>query len=307
MSIILTSIRQQLLPTLSNLVLRSCATTSSVIRTKNDIQGVDAVGKEGKEEPRWRRLKRLRREWRRKGPPDHRPTPTFDRKGTYDLDAALQHVRSCSWAKFDESVELILQLNVDPRRADHNLRGNHAVPHGTGRADRIAVFVAEDDNAEAKAAKSAGAQLVGGPSLISRIQTDQGKCVRGFAVCLSVPEVASDLAQKAGRILGPKGLLPSPNRGTVIKGDISEAVTDFARGRVYYHIDKFATLHMIVGKLSFTDNMLRDNISSVLEEIWSRKPATVRKRYIKKAFICSSMGPSVMIDCKDALKRFPKA
>lgn len=305
MFVTLTHIRQRLLPSLSTWVLRPYSTTLSSTRTSNDRQAVGgpAVKDDGREETRWQRLKRLRREWRKKGPSNHRPTPTFDRKESYNLDAAIQHVRSCAWAKFDESVELILQLNVDPRRAEHNMRGNISVPHGTGRADRIAVFVAEEDSPEAQAAKAAGACLVGGESLITQLQADRGKSVKGFAACLSVPEVTSDLAQKLGRILGSKGLLPNPNRGTVISRDLDKVVSDFARGRVYYRIDKFATLHMIVGKLSFTDEMLRDNISSVVHHIWNLKPVTVRKRFIKKAFLCSSMGPSVIVNYQDILKR----
>lgn len=265
------------------------------------------VGKAGddvavKQESRWRRLKRLRREWHKKGPITHRPEPTHNPENVYDLNTALQHVRASAWAKFDESVELIFRLNLDPRQAGHNLRGSFSVPHGTGRSDRIAVFVNDEASPEAEAARRVGAHLVGGQSLIQRVRAERGKCLKGFAACLALPEVVPTVAQAVGRILGPKGLLPSPKLGTVISSNVGEDVSQFLRGRVYYRIDKFATLQMNVGKLSFTDDMLRENIVTALVVVRSLKPADVRKGYMKKVVICSSMGPSVKINGDAAIK-----
>lgn len=258
------------------------------------------------QESRWRRLKRLRRIWYRGGPPPNRPALVHSKEKIYPLDEAIGYVRKSSFAKFDETLELVVRLNIDPRQAQHNLRGTFSPPHGTGRKDRIVVF-APDGSDLHDAAKQAGAHKIGFDSLIEEIKSTKAKCLKGFTSCLTTRENIPRIAGKVGRLLGPKGLLPSEKAGTVIMGSsVDELVAnigDFLKGKVYYRVDSTGTLHMNVGKLSFNDEMLEDNIKFVLEGVLGRRPADVRKRYFLKGTICSSMGPGVQISPEAVLRQ----
>ncbi|KAI0565286.1 Ribosomal protein L1 [Gracilaria domingensis] len=245
---------------------------------------------------RWRRLKRERRA---APTPANRSKYPYDRSAEYDLSTALSHVRASQWAKFDESLELILRLNIDPRHADHNLRGVIQLPHGTGRHDKVAV-IAEDE--QAKRALAAGADLAGAHELIDRIANEKGKTLKGFAACIAEPHMFEKVAAKLGRILGPKGLLPSQKTKTVTD-DIENAVKEVKKGRLCYRTDKEGNMHLHVGKMSFPDEALVENTIQSVKHILSVRPASLKGKYLLKATICSSMGPSVKIDRQTLMRQ----
>lgn len=240
-------------------------------------------------ESRWQRLKRLRKA---APTPPSRTKHQFDRSQCYDIQQALTHVRAAQWAEFDESLELILRLNIDPRQADQNLRGSIPLPHGTGRKDRVVVFADQDQE---QAAIDAGADLVGSDDLIANIKTEKGKPIKGFAAAVSLPHLLPLVASQIGRILGPKGIMPTDKTGTVVSA-VSEVVTQIKRGWLTYRTDKDGNVHMNVGRLSFDDAHLTDNIAAAVRGILDVRPVTVKKRYLLKAYMCSSMGPSIQLD-----------
>lgn len=245
---------------------------------------------------RWQRLKRERRA---RPTPENRTKHKYDRGILYDLPTALSHVRASQWATFDESLELILRLKIDPRQAEQNLRGVISLPHGTGRHDKVAVFA---DAEHAELAVAAGADLVGADELIHQIARDKGKQVKGFAECVVVPHLLQNMAASLGKLLGPKRLMPSQKTGTVTY-DVENIIREIKRGRLSYRSDKEGNTHLHVGKLSFSDTQLTENIGVALLEILQIRPQTVKGKYILNAFICSSMGPSVMLDFQTLTRR----
>ncbi|CAN8063436.1 unnamed protein product [Agarophyton chilense] len=245
---------------------------------------------------RWRRLKRERRA---APTPANRTKQPYDRSAEYDLSTALSHVRASQWAKFDESLELVLRLNIDPRHADHNLRGVIRLPHGTGRNEKVAV-IAEDDVAER--AIAAGADLVGADELIDKIANEKGKTLKGFAACISVPHLFDKVAAKLGRILGPKGLLPSPKTNTVTD-NVEKILEEIKRGRLCYRTDKAGNMHLHVGKMSFPDDALVENTVEAVRGILAVKPPSLKGKYLLNAIVCSSMGPSVKLDRQKLMQR----
>lgn len=289
------------------LLRRLCATTTTAPTSTPSSPPPSPPEKEVSkpaQESRWRRLKRLRREWYKNGSPANRPSPTYDRKSVHALSDAIAVVRSNSFAKFDESIELVFRLNIDPRQAAHNLRGTLSLPHGTGRSDQIAVFARSES--DVKSATVAGAHLIGGEDLLDRVIATKAKCLKGFTACLATSDMLGDVAGQAGRLLGPKGLLPSLKGGTAIPASekhVDEFVRGFLKGKVYYRVDKFATLQMVVGKLSFDDEALKENIMFAIREVLGMRPRDVRRKYFKKTVLCSSMGPSVVIGAEDEIKK----
>lgn len=287
---------------LDRVLSSSAASTRQRSKKALNVDGTDEKESKPRVESRWRRLKRERRE---APPPKRRSSYEFDRDTSYSVEDALVHVRKSSWAHFDESLELVLRLNVDPRHADHNLRGSFSLPFGTGRPDKVAVFVSDINGHDAKIARNAGAHLIGSDDLISEIAGNRGKSVKGFAACVAMSEMLPSLAQKAGRILGPKGLMPSAKLGTVVSNDdaLKLTIKELLQGRVMYRVDKASNMHMNVGKLSFSDEMLVHNILVAVRAIWDVRPASVKRSYIKKAIICSSMGPSVQLVLESLVPR----
>lgn len=288
----------------------SSASKPSPLKPSTSTDGDEQSNASRQQESRWRRLKRLRRIWYRGGPPPNRPAVVHDKDKIYPLDEAIGYVRKASFAKFDETLELTVRLNIDPRQAQHNLRGTFSPPHGTGRKDRIVVF-APDGSDLYEAAKQAGAHKIGLDSLIEEIKFTKAKCLKGFTSCLTTRENIPRIASKVGRILGPKGLLPSEKAGTVIMGsnvvELVANIGDFLKGKIYYRVDSTGTLHMNVGKLSFNDEMLEENIKFVLGEVLGRRPADVRKKYFLKGIICSSMGPGVQISPDAVLRQMHRS
>ncbi len=211
----------------------------------------------------------------------------FDKNSTYQKDEAVEVVKNLASAKFDETVEVALKLNVDPRHADQMVRGSVVLPAGTGKKVRVAV-VAKD--AKADEAKEAGADLVGAEELIQDIQS--GKI--DFDVLIATPNMMG-LVGKVGRTLGPKGLMPNPKTGTVTM-DVAQAVKNAKGGQVNFRVDKQGNIHAGIGKASFTKEQLNDNLTTFIRAINKHKPASSKGRYIKNAALSLTMSPSVQLD-----------
>ncbi|WP_033916497.1 50S ribosomal protein L1 [Campylobacter sputorum] len=216
----------------------------------------------------------------------------IDSNKTYSLSEGIQTVKGLSSAKFDETVEIALKLNVDPRHADQMVRGSVVLPAGTGKKVRVAV-IAKD--AKADEATKAGADIVGSDELIEDIQ----KGIMNFDVLIATPNLMG-LVGKVGRILGPKGLMPNPKTGTVTM-DIASAVNNAKSGQVNFRIDKQGNIHAGVGKASFSVEQLNDNISTFIKAINKHKPSTAKGRYVKNASLSLTMSPSVVLDTQEVM------
>ena len=214
-------------------------------------------------------------------------TRGFDRQQLHGPSEAVELVKRLSGAKFDETVELAVRLGVDPRRADQIVRGTVALPAGTGKQVRIAVFAAGD---AAQEARDAGADVVGADDLVQRIQGG----FLDFDVAIATQDLMAQVA-RLGRVLGPRGLMPNPKTGTVT-ADVGRAVTEFKGGRVEYRTDKFGNVHVPIGKASFSHTDLLRNARAVVDELQRAKPAAAKGRYIRSVTVASTMGPGVKID-----------
>ncbi|XMB71788.1 50S ribosomal protein L1 [Mycoplasmatota bacterium WC30] len=210
-----------------------------------------------------------------------------DRLKRYPLLEGVNLVKSLSFEKFDATIELAFNLNLDPRKAEQNLRGALVLPHGTGKTKTVLVFAKGE---KAKEAKEAGADFVGDDDMVAKIKEGWFD----FDIVIATPDMMSTLG-KIGRLLGPKGLMPNPKTGTVTM-DIAKTVTESKGGKITYRVDKFGNVQVVVGKVSFDAEKLVDNITLVHETIKKIKPATVKGIYIKNVAISSSMGPGVRIE-----------
>lgn len=210
----------------------------------------------------------------------------------YSANEAISTVKTLASAKFDETVEIALKLNVDPRHADQMVRGSVVLPAGTGKTVRVAV-VAKD--AKADEAKAAGADLVGAEELIEDIQA--GKM--DFDVLIATPNMMG-LVGKVGRTLGPKGLMPNPKTGTVTM-DVAKAVENSKGGQVNFRVDKQGNIHAGIGKVSFDEAQLTENFETFIKAINKQKPAVAKGKYIKKAALSLTMSPSVIIDNQELI------
>lgn len=203
----------------------------------------------------------------------------------YSLDAAVALARKTSHVKFDASVELHINLNVDPRQADQNIRDNLVLPAGTGRVVKIAVLT-EDD----AAAIAAGADIAGVDNLLAALE----KGLLNFDVLISTPALMARLGKYA-RTLGPRGLMPNPKSGTVTN-DVNKAIAEAKAGKVEYRVDTTGIVHLAVGKVSFSEVQLMQNVNAVIASIKSNKPSSIKSSYFKAAHVTTSMGPSIKID-----------
>ena len=211
-----------------------------------------------------------------------------DRSKRYNLAEAVELVKKTNTAKFDATVEVAFKLNIDPRKAEQNLRGAVSLPNGTGKTKRILVLAKGD---QAKAAKEAGADFVGDLDMIQKIEKESWF---DYDVIIATPEMMPMLG-KIGKLLGPKGLMPNPKTGTVTM-DTAKAIEETKKGKVNYRTDSFGNVHGIVGKASFDDAKLVENLKASVEAIMKVKPSTVKGTYVKNVSISSTMGPGVKID-----------
>jgi large subunit ribosomal protein L1 len=211
----------------------------------------------------------------------------FDRSEVYSPTDAIRILKQMPATKFDETVELSLRLGVDPRKADQMVRGTVSLPNGTGKSMRVAAFAAGD---KAREAKEAGADLVGGEDLVEEVQ----KGNIDFDAAVATPDMMP-VVGKAGRILGPRGLMPNPKAGTVSE-DIGKAVAEIKAGKLEYRVDRQANLHLVMGKRSFGEQQLLENYMAVVDEILRAKPASSKGRYIRSITISTTMGPGIRID-----------
>lgn len=200
---------------------------------------------------------------------------------------AMELAKECSKAKFDETIEMHIRLGIDTRQADQQLRGSIALPNGTGKTVRVAVF-AEGD--KAKEAEEAGADIVGSDDLVADIQGG----MLDFDATIATPDMMSKVG-RLGKILGTRGLMPNPKLGTVTN-DVSRMVGELKAGRVEYRADKFGIIHVAIGKASFTAEQLTQNYGALLDEIVRVKPSSSKGRYIKSVTITSTMGPGIKVD-----------
>ncbi len=210
-----------------------------------------------------------------------------DRKKRYAVADALSLIKAVSSAKFDETIDIAVVLGVNARKSDQNVRGATVLPNGTGKTVRVAVF-AEGENAEA--AQAAGADIVGLEYLVATVKKGE----IDFDVCIATPDTMRVVGQ-LGQILGPRGMMPNPKVGTVTT-DVGKAVTDAKSGQVQFRIDKAGVIHCAIGKVSFAENHLEENLNSLVSALIKAKPASAKGQYIRRVSLSSTMGPSVKVD-----------
>ena len=212
---------------------------------------------------------------------------TVDREKLYGVDEAIKIAKANATAKFDETVEVAMNLGVDPRHADQMVRGVVTLPAGTGKDVRVAVFAKGD---KAEEAKKAGADVVGAEDLM---ETIQGGTI-DFDRVIATPDMMG-IVGRLGKVLGPKGLMPNPKLGTVTM-DVTKAVTDAKSGQVEFRVEKAGIVHAGIGKASFSEGDLRENFNAFMEAIVRNKPSGAKGKFVKKISLSSTMGPGVKID-----------
>jgi large subunit ribosomal protein L1 len=216
----------------------------------------------------------------------------IDKNQKYAIEEAVDLVKKTSFVKFDATVEAAFRLNLDPRKAEQNLRGAIVLPHGTGKVSRVAVIAQGE---KAKEAEAAGADFVGDTDLIQKIAGGWFD----FDVMVATPDMMAQLG-KLGRVLGPKGLMPNPKTGTVTM-DVTKAVNEIKNGKIEYRVDKVGNIHAPIGRVSFDNDKLIENFKVLYNTLARLKPATVKGVYMKNVTITSSMAPGVKV-LLDSLK-----
>ncbi len=214
-------------------------------------------------------------------------TRRYDRDHLHAPTEAIDLVKTLATAKFDESVDFVVRLGVDPRKADQIVRGTVALPAGTGKDVRVAVFASGD---AAAAATAAGAEYVGADDLVAEVEGG----MLDFDVAIASPEMMPQVG-KLGRVLGPRGLMPNPKTGTVTP-DVAKAVEAFKGGTVEYRTDRYGNIHVSIGKVSFEPKALQTNLVAIVDELNRAKPASSKGRYMLKASLSSTMGPGIKLD-----------
>jgi large subunit ribosomal protein L1 len=211
----------------------------------------------------------------------------LDREAEHTPSEAIRLVKGFPNAKFDETVEVAFRLGIDTRKQDQALRGTVSLPHGTGKSVRVAVFAQGE---KAREARDAGADVVGSGELVEQVMKGE----IDFDAAIATPDMMAEVG-KAGRVLGPRGLMPNPKTGTVTN-DISKAVADVKGGRIEYRADRTGSVHLIIGKKSFEERALLENYLAVVDEMLKAKPSSAKGRYIESLVVSSTMGPGVRID-----------
>ena len=210
-----------------------------------------------------------------------------DAKNLYSPLAAVKLAKETSVTKYDSSVEVALVLGVDPKKADQAIRSTVILPHGTGKTARVLVFAGGE---RAEEARAAGADIVGADELIEEVS--KGRL--DYDAVVSTPELMGKVG-RLGKVLGPRGLMPNPKTGTVTL-DVAKAVNDIKGGKIEFRVDKNSNLHFLIGKASFTAEQLAENYAAAIEEVMRAKPSSSKGRYLKKAFISTTMGPGIAVD-----------
>lgn len=211
----------------------------------------------------------------------------IDKERLYSPLEAVKLLKEITSAKFDETIEVHMRLGVDPRKADQQVRGTVALPHGTGKTVRVAVFAQGE---KAREAEEAGADVVGAADLAEKVEKGWFE----FDVAIATPDMMATVG-KLGRLLGPRGLMPNPKAGTVTF-DVGKAVKDVKAGKIEYRVDKFGIVHSVIGKASFPVDKLIGNYQALIEEIIRAKPAAAKGKYIKSISISTTMSPGVKVD-----------
>lgn len=211
----------------------------------------------------------------------------FDREMLYIPADAVRLAKETATAKFDESIDVSFRLGIDPRKADQMVRGTVALPEGTGKDVRVAVFASGE---AADAAREAGADIVGADDLFEQVEGG----MMDFDLVIAAPDMMP-LVGRLGRSLGPRGLMPNPKTGTVTP-DVAKAVSEFKGGKVEYRTDRYGNVQVTVGKASFTPEALANNFFAVIDEIQRAKPASAKGRYIQKLTVSATMGPGIKVD-----------
>lgn len=206
----------------------------------------------------------------------------------YDPAEAISLVKQTGKAKFDETVEISIRLGVDPRHADQQVRGTVVLPHGTGKKVRVLVFAKGD---KAEEARAAGAEYVGEAELADKIKNENWF---DFDVAVATPDMMG-VVGRIGRILGPKGLMPNPKSGTVT-ADVAKAIEEIKGGKVEYRVDKTAIAHVPIGKASFDEEKLVENLTALMEAVVKAKPSSAKGTYLKSLYLSTTMGPSVRLN-----------
>ncbi len=209
-----------------------------------------------------------------------------DRTKTYSYAEAITLAKKINTAKFDASVEVSFNLNVDPRQAEQNIRGAMVLPNGTGRTQRVLVIT---QGAKAEEAKAAGADFVGGKEILDEIKGGW----LDFDIIVATPDMMGELG-KLGKLLGPKGLMPNPKTGTVTM-NVTQAVDEIKKGKVEYRVDKDGNINVMFGKISFDDEKLAQNFKALYDQILRVKPQTVKGAYVKSITVSTTMGPGVRV------------
>ena len=212
----------------------------------------------------------------------------IDATKLYDPEEAVALVKQLSKAKFDETIEMSIRLGVDPRHADQQVRGTVVLPHGTGKKVKVLVFAKAD---KAKEAEAAGADYVGDADLVAKIQSENWF---DFDACVATPDMMPVIGRIA-RLLGPKGLMPNPKSGTVTM-DVTKAVHDIKAGKVEYRVDKTSICHCPIGKASFDNDKLVENLRVLMDAIIKAKPATAKGTYVRSLYMSTTMGPSIRLN-----------
>lgn len=210
-----------------------------------------------------------------------------DRTAVYAVNEAVELVKKTTTVNFDATVEVAFRLGVDPKKADQQIRGAVVLPHGTGKVQRVLVFAKGE---KAKEAEAAGADFVGDAEMIAKIQ----KGWFDFDVIVATPDMMAEVG-KLGRVLGPKGLMPNPKTGTVTF-DVTKAVNEIKAGKVEYRVDKAGNIHVPIGKVSFENEKLVENFTTIFETMVKVKPAAAKGTYMKNVAITSTMGPGIKVD-----------
>jgi large subunit ribosomal protein L1 len=210
-----------------------------------------------------------------------------DRDRLYSPAEALKLAKETTTVKFDATVEVALRLGVDPRKADQMVRGTVNLPNGTGKTARVLVFATGE---RAEQARAAGADIVGDDDLVTQVQNG----FLDFDAVVATPDLMGKVG-RLGRVLGPRGLMPNPKTGTVTP-DVAKAVTDIKGGKIEFRVDRHGNLHFIVGKVSFDESKLLENYQAAIDEVNRLKPSAAKGRYIKKAVVTTTMGPSIPLE-----------